>query len=764
MIYRFISATAILFLFTSSSSAQEIEKGKQDADSVKKHFVGSEVIVTGFPAIEGTSPAPAEHIDRQTTEELHVIQDVPKIASFSPSAYYYSFSGTDIGYTHLNLRGFDQTRMSVMVNGIPQNGPEDQEVYWIDMPELSASTSDIDLQRGAGTAFYGPPAIGGSINVETKLSPQRSILFTGGYGDFNTHQYAFSMNSGLIDEKYIVYARLSQVQTDGYRDASSVNMTSYFVSAVRYDSTLTLQMNFYGGPFSDGLNYYGIPKSALGNPDSLRYNPSEPLTYERRPDEGESFSQSHYELLSNWRISPRVTLSNSFFFVQGTGYFDIDGTWTGDPANYFRLSEPYADRYGFSAISPSDTNFTHQLYRGFVGDKQEGWLPRLDLAHQNGIFTIAGEFRSHRSIHWGQLLYASELPADLPGDYHFYEFHGGKDIANVSLSEQYNPTEDIHLLGSLQMVNQRYLLFDEKPLYVDSSMAAARSIDTGWTSYNFTVPFTFFNPHVGVAIDLDPQLTTFGSISYTTREPRLVDYYDGEFLTEPNFALNGKGSYDFSQPLVHPEKLLDLELGASLVGRHLNRDVVLTARATGYYMAFRDEIVRTGLTDHFGNAIQRNAARSLHEGIELQAKLGWKDLLSLEANVTLSRNEILAVDTSAGFAPNVVGNVPVGFAPVLGNLILSLKPNDQLAFDLLGRYVGKMFGDEQNSPESTNDPYFVMDGIVRFQVREVLGLRTVEAKVAVNNLFNKTYASYVSGNQFFVVAPRHYFATISIGI
>ncbi len=70
-----------------------------------------------------------------------------------------------------------------MVNGIPQNDPEDHNVYWIDMPDLQASTQSIQIQRGAGNEFYGAPAIGGSINLQTaNLANERELNFTFGAG------------------------------------------------------------------------------------------------------------------------------------------------------------------------------------------------------------------------------------------------------------------------------------------------------------------------------------------------------------------------------------------------------------------------------------------------------------------------------------------------------------------------------------------------------------------------------------------------------
>ena len=76
----------------------------------------------------------------------------------------------------LTLRGFEQQRLSVMVNGVPQNDPEDFSVYWIDFPDLLGSTTNIQVQRGAGSAFYGPPAIGGSVNLlAVPFQPKPSV-------------------------------------------------------------------------------------------------------------------------------------------------------------------------------------------------------------------------------------------------------------------------------------------------------------------------------------------------------------------------------------------------------------------------------------------------------------------------------------------------------------------------------------------------------------------------------------------------------------
>src|SRR5947209_6927616 len=114
----FYCALFLLTMCSEVSYAQITDSAKRE-DTTR--WKSSEIIVTGFPSQETKTPAPMEHVDRSTIHDLHTIQDIPKIIAYTPSAFYYNNSGTDIGYSFLSLRGFDQTRIAVMVNGVPQN-------------------------------------------------------------------------------------------------------------------------------------------------------------------------------------------------------------------------------------------------------------------------------------------------------------------------------------------------------------------------------------------------------------------------------------------------------------------------------------------------------------------------------------------------------------------------------------------------------------------------------------------------------------------
>lgn len=93
---------------------------------------GQTIIVTATRARERESPVAFGTLTARELSERYSTQDIPELLSELPSTTFYSENGNGIGYNYLTIRGFDQRRISVMVNGIPQNDPEDHDVYgWI---------------------------------------------------------------------------------------------------------------------------------------------------------------------------------------------------------------------------------------------------------------------------------------------------------------------------------------------------------------------------------------------------------------------------------------------------------------------------------------------------------------------------------------------------------------------------------------------------------------------------------------------------------
>ena len=157
-------------------------------EMVSSPLQGQGVITTAMRARRDKTPSSFTDISQEKIEKLHDVQDVPMVLQNSPGVYAYSETGTGIGYTHINIRGFGSQRLNVMINGIPFNDPESQGIFWVDLPDLLNNAEDVQIQRGVGFSTNGPASFGGSINIRTKaMGTERTANFEAGYGSFFCH-------------------------------------------------------------------------------------------------------------------------------------------------------------------------------------------------------------------------------------------------------------------------------------------------------------------------------------------------------------------------------------------------------------------------------------------------------------------------------------------------------------------------------------------------------------------------------------------------
>jgi iron complex outermembrane recepter protein len=755
MITRFFSICLVTLAIGNRLLAQPQATAVKDTI-----YYLSPVLVTATQARERETPVTFSNLNRHQIQERYSVQDVPVLLAELPSVTFYSENGNGIGYNYINLRGFDQRRLSVMINGIPQNDPEDHNVYWIDFPDLMASTELIQVQRGAGSAFYGPPAIGGSVNLITNPFSQKpgiTLETMFGFQEFGdssrslpltTKKFSVSINSGLINQKYMLYGKLGKIQSEGYRTNSWVDLNSYFLGAVRFDKDMTTRFHFFGGPFTDGLSYFGLPKFVNENKKLRRQNLADGWTIDstgqaysygvpRRPQETESFSQPHYELLHEWRLSPTMTLSNTFFYYTGDGYYDYDASW----------ADTSMLRIGYNYGIPTSQNPTNALVRGYVGNKQWGWLPRVEIDHGAGTVTLGAEIRSHRSVHWGKIQYAGGLPQNFDPDYHFYEYNGEKDIFSIYIHEIYRPEQNLSIMGDLQLVGMLYGIKNEKYL-----------------GNNFNLPYLFLNPRIGLNYNITDYWNGYISLGYTSREPRLKNLYAAEYSyygETPQFKAtvsNGILKYDFTEPLTNPEQLLDLEIGAGFQGTasQLSADV--------FWMEFTNELVENGQVDIFGQPITGNAERTRHIGIEVDGFITLSDALTLSGNISLSRNKLIhhrvyvkSEDPSGNkivIPKNLDDNPIAGFPDALGNLRLTYH-TDAITVSIPAKYVGSFYTDNFKDDNNKNYAYTVFNMEVLYQLPTIMR-SDFTLRGEIHNIFNKLYFTSGKGNAFFPAAERNY--------
>jgi iron complex outermembrane receptor protein len=740
---------------------------------------GQDVIVTATRGERGETPAAFTNVSSRELRKEYYAQDIPVLLEDTPNLYAYSDAGNGIGYSYLKIRGFDQKRIAVMLNGVPLNDAVSGEVFWIDLPDFAESVQDIQIQRGVGNSLYGAAALGGSVNLVTSdYSTVPALNFKTGYGSYNTKKYLLSGNSGLIDDNYVFYGRFSRIETDGYRDLSWSRMWGYFLGAARYDENSTLKINFYGGPEESHLAYKGITAEQLEI--DRKYNE---LQYK---DEIDHFQQPHYELLHDYRFSDRLSLSNTLYYFQGNGYYDQfrsgrdfaeynlgvwfdPSTWTtyalndtSFPAEYYTLRDslgnPLPDGTG---SYPLDVTETDLVRRRVVNERDWGWIPRLSYRMDRAKIIAGGEMRLHTGHHFGEVLWSSIYPLDMAPNLRYYDYRGDRQSYTVFGHLEYNLTDRLLSMADIQYQYYRYKLYDDKRFDV-----------------TFERDYDFIAPRVGLNYRFADNSSVFANVSTASRQPAFKDIYDptdwwnSEVFYPARFSGNEYIGYELNE-----EKLLDFELGAHR--RFPMKNNRLDLGLNLYRMQIADEIVPyAGQVDDNGYPLTGNADKTIHQGVELSARFDSDGGFAVNGNVSINDDKFdkfteYVRDWNA-FPDTLIeydrsGKRIGGFPVYLANYGVEYG-YDIFRGRLSGRLVGEQYLDNSEDDNRKLDGYHFLDLALSANVGKYLGYKQMNLDFRVNNLLDAEYetAGYIEPDdglpRYMVGADRNFFLSLDVGI
>src|SRR5690606_600485 len=130
-------------------------------------------------------------------------QDLPYLLDQTPGVVIGSDAGAGIGYTSMRIRGSDNQRINVTLNGIPLNDAESMGSFFVNLPDFASRAESIQIQRGIGTSTNGAGAFGASLNIQTDaLEQQPYAELNNSFGSFNSWKNTVKAGTGLINNKY----------------------------------------------------------------------------------------------------------------------------------------------------------------------------------------------------------------------------------------------------------------------------------------------------------------------------------------------------------------------------------------------------------------------------------------------------------------------------------------------------------------------------------------------------------------------------------
>jgi iron complex outermembrane receptor protein len=115
----------------------------------------------------------------------------------------------------ISIRGGSYGQTLVLVNGVRVNDAQSAH-HNFDIPVPIDSISQAEVLRGSGSTMYGSDAVGGVVNVITRVAPPPELRFRSGIGSFGTNVESgfFSIPAGPVSQQFSFERELST----GFRD------------------------------------------------------------------------------------------------------------------------------------------------------------------------------------------------------------------------------------------------------------------------------------------------------------------------------------------------------------------------------------------------------------------------------------------------------------------------------------------------------------------------------------------------------------------
>ena len=674
------------FVLISANIYSQNIQNNQLLDSIADIVNLDEVTVNSLRA-KDNSPVPFVNISKKDLENTNLAQDLPTLLKNTPSVLTTSDSGSGIGYSSIRVRGSDQSRVNVTINGVPYNDSESMSVYWVNLPDFASSIESIQIQRGVGTSTNGSAAFGGSINIQTNAASDVALFeINNSLGSFNTVKNSVSFSTGFINDKFELSGRLSRIKSGGYIDRSGSKLRSYFLQGIYKDSnTLIKLLNFAGHEITDQA-WFGIDSSTLES--NRRYNPAgeyydkngNVLYYDNQDD---NYKQDHYQL--HWNQ-------------------DYENGWISNFGLHYTYGRGFFENYNLAF----DSNSSDNIDRRWLDNDFYGLIFSFNNSSDDYNAIIGGSYNKYEGEHFGEYLWSAGSNQLSNFKERFYSDYGNKSELNFYAKLDYYLSKNLSIYGDLQYRNINY-----------NASITPYSVISGYVEQGYDKidkKFNFFNPKIGLNYNHNENNQFYISYARAQREPTRADYANGS----PN-----------------PEKLDDFELGWR---RNFNS---FSINLNAFYMLYDDQLVLTGERDINGYEIRTNVGESYRLGLEIDTKLFINSSLDIESNLSISENKNKNLFFSFDGELKNYGNTDIAYSPkFIANNIINFYPNDKTSVSLRSNYISEQFFAQTNSPISKLDSFFTNDLNLSHEIYLNDFVDELKIKLLINNIFDLEYTSY----------------------
>lgn len=686
-------------------------------------YLTQEVVIQGI-RLGGRDIPTFTTLGQKQIEQKNYGTDVPTVLTFLPSVTVNTDAGTGIGYTNIWVRGTDQSRINVTLNGVPYNDPESHGVFWVDIPDLISSAKDLQVQRGVGTSTNGTASFGASININTlDFNPDPHATLTLRGGSYNTYGSTLRFGTGLMNQHWIVDGRASYLYSDGYIDRAFAQLQSFQINGGWFGVRDIVRFMILRGQEKTYQAWMGVPR------DSLKTNRTfNPYSYKNEID---FYQQGHYHLLYSHQFNEFFSSSVTVFLTTGFGYYE-----------QFKENHSLSNYGLLPLIIGNDTiKKSDVIRRKFLDNDFYGFVYSLDYnSHRKWMLNVGGTVSRYDGRHFGRLIWM-QYAGPTKIDHEYYRAYGLKDDGSLFTKLTLILSEKINTFFDLQLRGIQHKIW---------------GLDDEVGQLDLKKNYVFLNPKLGITYDLK-NWKFFTYMGMASREPNRYMLIEAD---------SGK------TPV--PEHLYDLELVFQNKGKkHL-------VQLNPFYMFYQDQFVQTGEINSVGAQVFVNVPQSYRAGVELIAQIKPVSRLTWDFNATYSLNKIkditIYVDNWDTWSQDSTffKSTDISFSPpYIINSQLTYQLFKFLALGIEGKHVARQYIDLTSNKDRSLDPYTVFNLNINFHV-DPKWTKGVDIGVSFRNLFSERYETnawiyrYIYGGTeqvmdgYFPQAPLHVFGFLQV--
>lgn len=718
-----------------------------------------EVAVMSSYGIDRKTPAAISSVTTRFAQENLGSQELPELLKVTPSAFITK-GGGGLGDSRINIRGFDQKNVAILINGIPVNDMENGWVYFSNWAGIGDALKQMQVQRGLGASKLAIQSVGGTLNIITKTTDaEKGGSIQQSLTDYGQSKTVLSFSTGNTKRGAFSFVG-STTQGNGYVQGTYSKAYSYFLSYAKdLGADHKIQAIILGAPQEHGQRSSRLTPAEYDK-YGLKYNKD--LYVQNGQLKNININYYHKPIFSindYWTINDKTSITTSVYASIG------HGGGSGAIGSY--ASTIVRDAEGHLLFDPqvatnaaSTTGTKYGLRNSINNHNWYGALSTLNHKLSNTLdLTFGLDARSYKGEHFREM-------RDLIGGSYYKDIFTPNATVDANASDYFDISKVTPVTNRIAYDNDGLVTYGGTFGQLEYSKDKLSAFIQGAISQTQYQRVDRYNATHAEVFSDKVKITGYnykGGFNYNLTEKHNIFVSAGQYSRAPYFGFIFNGASPATATAVNSGNVVNSniknEQATAYEAGYGFRSRAFRFKVNAYYTEFKNRSLTSPLLTGPGGTQYRAlivGQDALHKGVEIEAAVKLSKKLDVngfasfgdwkwKGNATATlRDDIKNVDVKTNIYSDglYVGDQP---QTQIGGYV-RYQVTKKLDASFTGTFNDKYYAyydpSARTNPAVTKQPYkLIAYGVADARVgyRFKLGKYETYAQYQVYNLFDENY-------------------------